>query len=103
MGGYKGIEYALTDLGNDRWGWVFYPKKEEGPAHRGEVLGTREHAEMACMRAINLWLGQDAVSGQQQSYEANPSRRLGDSLDGHLDVRSWPILLQKSVEVGVEW
>lgn len=57
--GYKGIEYALTDLGQDRWSWVFHPR-HDGPAHRGEALGTREHAEMACMRAINLWLQQDA-------------------------------------------
>jgi len=62
--GYKGIEYALTDLGNDRWGWAFYPTKEDRPAHRGEATGTREHAEMACMRAINLWLRQNAASQQ---------------------------------------
>ena len=50
--GYKGVEYTLTDLGNDRWGWAFYPQKDDGPAHRGETIGTREHVEMACMRAI---------------------------------------------------
>lgn len=52
--GYKGIEYGLTDRGNGIWGWVFYSR--EGPPHRGEVTGDREHAEMACMRAINSWL-----------------------------------------------
>ncbi len=54
--GYKGIEYALTDLGNNKWGWAFYPKKKDGPVHRGEAVGTREHAEMACIGAINGWL-----------------------------------------------
>ena len=64
MAGYKGIEYSLTDLDNDRWAWAFYPQ-QGGLAHRGEVIGTREHAEMACMRAINQWLRQEAESGLQ--------------------------------------
>lgn len=54
--GYKGVEYGLTDLENDRWNWAFFPKKEDEPTQRGEATGTREHAEMACMRAINRWL-----------------------------------------------
>jgi hypothetical protein len=56
---YKGIAYVLTDLGNDRWSWVFHPR-HDAPAYRGEATGNREHAEMACMRAINQWLRQDA-------------------------------------------
>lgn len=51
--GYKGIAYALTELDNDRWKWAFFPK--DGPALQGEIMGTREHAEMACMNAINSW------------------------------------------------
>lgn len=54
--GYKGIEYGLVDRGNRTWGWTFHPRKGEGPVHRGEVKGTREDAEMACIRAINSWL-----------------------------------------------
>ncbi len=54
--GYKGVAYGLTDLGNGRWKWIFCPKKEDGPPQHGEATGTREHAEMACMSAINAWL-----------------------------------------------
>lgn len=61
--GYKGVAYTLTDLGNDRWNWAFYPNKQDGPAHRGEVVGTREHAEIACMSAINNWLRQNSHLG----------------------------------------
>jgi hypothetical protein len=60
--GYKGVAYSLTDLGNERWNWAFYPRKGDGPAHRGEAVGTREHAEIACMSAINNWLRQNANS-----------------------------------------
>ena len=58
--GYKGVAYGLSDLGNGRWNWAFYPSKHDGPAHRGEVVGTREHAEIACMSAINNWLRQSS-------------------------------------------
>lgn len=51
--GYKGIAYALTELENSRWKWAFFPK--DGPSQQGEIMGTREHAEMACMSAINSW------------------------------------------------
>src|SRR5476651_1302780 len=72
---YKGIEYGLTDLGNDRWAWAFYSKSEGALAHRGEATGTREHAEMACMRAINAWLLQNAENGHlQANLHANESR-----------------------------
>ena len=58
--GYKGVANSLTDLGSGRWNWAFYPHKDDGPAHRGEVVGTSEHAEMACMSAINNWLRQSS-------------------------------------------
>jgi hypothetical protein len=54
--GYKGIEYWLTDLGDGRWKWTFFPKQNDEPPHHGEISGTREHAEIACMSAINSWL-----------------------------------------------
>ena len=60
--GYKGVAYSLTDLGGGRWNWAFYPKKDDGPAHRGEAVGTREDAEIACMSAINSWLRQRSNS-----------------------------------------
>ena len=59
--GYKGVEYGLTDLGNSRWKWVFFPKAEGEPPQRGEAVGSREHAEMACMSAINRWLREEAI------------------------------------------
>jgi len=51
--GYKGVAYALIELESGRWKWAFYPK--DGPPQQGEVQGTREHAEMACMNGINQW------------------------------------------------
>jgi hypothetical protein len=52
---YKGIEYELKSVDGDRWTWIFFPRTE-GEPQVGEVTGIREHAEMACMTAINRWL-----------------------------------------------
>ena len=52
---HKGVEYGITDLGDGKWKWAFYPKKETGQSRHGEILGTREQAEIACRRAIDAW------------------------------------------------
>jgi len=53
---YKGVEYALAQHAEDKWDWMFFPKIGDPLPRGGEVIGTREHAEIACMRAINRWL-----------------------------------------------
>lgn len=50
---YKGIAYTLIEFDVGRWKWAFYPK--DGPSQQGELSAIREHAEMACMSAINSW------------------------------------------------
>jgi hypothetical protein len=53
--GYKGVEYGITNLGDGKWKWVFYPNKKEGQSQHGEIVGTREQAEIACKKAIDAW------------------------------------------------
>jgi hypothetical protein len=52
---YKGVEYVLLGLAPDKWSWIFFPKIRGELPRGGEVTGSREHAEIACMRAINQW------------------------------------------------
>ena len=70
---YKGIEYTLTEFDKDRWGWVFFPQGEDRLPRGGEVRGTREHVEMACMKAINRWLSSDLGAAK------HPRRRVSGS------------------------
>jgi hypothetical protein len=65
---YKGVEYDLMELAKDRWAWIFFPTIKNELPNGGEVAGTRERAEIACMTAINRWL---AVS-----IEVPPAPRL---------------------------
>jgi hypothetical protein len=53
--GYRDVEYMITALGSNKWKWAFYPKKEEGSVHRGEVTGTEDQAVAACRGAIDVW------------------------------------------------
>jgi len=53
---YRGIEYSLAKIGPDRWSWIFFPKIGDKMPRGGELKGSREHAERACMNAITQWL-----------------------------------------------
>jgi hypothetical protein len=54
--GYRDVEYTIITLGDDKWKWVFFPKKEyANSAHRGEVAGSEDQAIADCKRAIDAW------------------------------------------------
>jgi hypothetical protein len=48
---YKGVEYTLRPQADrHEWTWTIYPKNSL--PREGHVAGTREHAELAAIRAI---------------------------------------------------
>jgi hypothetical protein len=53
---YRGVEYFLIELGDNKWKWSFYPERGAGPLQRGELAGTHLKAELACNNAIDAWL-----------------------------------------------
>jgi hypothetical protein len=53
---YKGVEYMLIQRNKDQWDWMFFPTLGDRLPRGGELSGTRDHAEMACMSAIAKWV-----------------------------------------------
>lgn len=53
---HRGFEYGIRQTGDGQWEWTIYPRKERSGVVRGKVTGTREQAEMACKREIDLGL-----------------------------------------------
>ena len=64
---YKGIEYTLSESSPGHWDWIFFPLNGDRLPRGGETKGTRDHVEIAVMRAINKWL-----AGFSSQYETQP-------------------------------
>jgi hypothetical protein len=52
---HREIEYALKQLGPDKWQWTIHPRTGQGVVRR-EIKGTREQAEAACKKEIDAGL-----------------------------------------------
>jgi hypothetical protein len=53
-----GVEFGVKakEMVPSQWQWIIYPKKEDGPIVRGDVIGTCEDAIAACKREFDSGL-----------------------------------------------